>query len=663
MTFVESASCWSGHWDSSLDDKLECHQRVPLVLAVCFKVAYVRCPVRASKPIVKVFRMYTHSQKKMSVRFYVFLAFIAIFVYSPALASEVSNVILHADTLRSEGNFQESLMELGRAFQRAETDAERGVILGKQAEILAFDLHDYSSARGLVKQSLQQPHAGPVSEVIALRVRAHCEMQGDQDFSAGKKTLLAALNLPDVQWAKSSIKVMLGDCYRNLGDPAEALRSFEEVAREDSVDGLLRATAFLNCGLTCFYDLKQPEKSKKFFAEAVRLNPLLAEEVRAHLEGVPSPSKAMFLAHYMPWYESPPRSKDWGWHWTMNYFDPQEQNNGRREIASQFYPIIGPYDSGDLAVIEYHLLLMKLAGIDGVVVDWYGRADCYDYKKLHENVVLLVNMVEKYQMKFLICYEDQSINALVDQEVIPHASRVSQATNELKWLAENWFQRDSYARLEGQPVLLSFGYGGLNDDEWQSVFHHIDSPIRWMSEHTPRRGAFGAFDWPIPEKGLSQVRRFSEESKRWQCSIPVIFPRFVDVYKQAGVQASYTEIEDNNGETFRLSMDEAGRAHGQIVQIATWNDWGEGTQIEPSREFGYRDLECLQLLRQDQEDEQFQMSKASLRLPYRLLLLRRAGRGDDATLDQIARQMSRGKVKEARRMLESVELESVERDN
>ena len=615
----------------------------------------MRCPLRASKPIVKVSYMCTHNLKKISVRFFVFLAIISIFVHSPTLANEVSNVILHADTLRSEGKFQESLTELSRAFQRSETDAERGVILGKQAEILAFDLHDYARAQGLVTQSLQQLDAGVVSEVIALKVRAQCEMQGDQDFGAGKKTPAAGVKLPEVQWAKPSIRVMLGDCCRSLGEPVEALRSFEEVAQEDAVDGLLRATAFLNCGLTYFYDLKQPEKSKKFFAEAVRLNPLLAEEVRTHLDEVPSRSKTMFLAHYMPWYASPPRSKDWGWHWTMNHFDPKKQKNGRREIASQFYPIIGPYDSGDLAVIEYHLLLMKLAGIDGVVVDWYGRADCYDYKKLHENVVLLVNMVEKYQMKFLICYEDQSINALVDQKVIPQASRVSRAANELKWLAENWFQRDSYVRLQGQPVLLSFGHGGLNDDEWQDVLSRSGSPILWLSEHTPRPGAFGAFDWPIPVKGLSQVRQFSDESKHWQCSIPVIFPRFVDVYKQAGVQASYAEIEDNNGETFRLSADEAVRAHGQIVQIATWNDWGEGTQIEPSREFGYRDLECLQLLRQDQEDEQFQMSKASLRLPYRLLLLRRAGRGNDATLDQIARQMSLGKVKEARQMLESVE--------
>ena len=615
----------------------------------------MRRPLQASKPVVRVFHMCTHSQEKISVRLFVFLAFTAIFVYSPVWASEVSGVIFRADTLRSEGKFQESLTELSRAFQRSETDAERGVVLGKQAEILAFDLHDYSRARGLVTQSLQQLDAGVVSEVIALKVRAQCEMQGDKDFGAGKKTLLAALKLPEVQWAKPSIRVMLGDCYRSLGEPVEALRSFEEVAQEDSVDGLLRATAFLNCGLTYFYDLKQPEKSKKFFAEAVRLNPLLAEEVRTHLDGVPSRSKTMFLAHYMPWYASPPRSKDWGWHWTMNHFDPKKQKHGRREIASQFYPIIGPYDSGDPAVIEYHLLLMKLAGIDGVVVDWYGRADCYDYQQLHENVVLVVNMVEKFQMKFLICYEDQTINALVEQKVIPQASRVSHAVEEVEWLMKNWFQRDSYVRLKGQPVLLSFGHSGLNDEEWQKVFGRIDSPISWLSEHAPRPGACGAFDWPIPEQGLTQVRWFSQASKQWQCSIPVIFPRFVDVYQQAGVQPGYKNIADNNGETFRLSVDEAGRAHGQIVQIATWNDWGEGTQIEPSKEFGYRDLEWLQSLREGQVDKQFQTNKASLRLPYRLLLLRRAGRGDDAALDQIAEQMSVGKVKEAQQMLESVE--------
>ena len=81
------------------------------------------------------------------------------------------------------------------------------------------------------------------------------------------------------------------------------------------------------------------------------------------------------LAHYMPWYEAKPYSPHWGWHWTMGAFDPDGKRRGKPAIASHYRPLIGPYDSGDPDVIEYHALLMKLAGIDGVILDWYGTAD------------------------------------------------------------------------------------------------------------------------------------------------------------------------------------------------------------------------------------------------------------------------------------------------
>lgn len=571
------------------------------------------------------------------------------------MANEVADVIHRADELRSQGLYQESLAVLNQALQLAEDVTELGIILGKQAEICAFDLKDFQRAEKLSSQSLQQTLADPVSVVVALKTRAHCEMQGDKDFDRAKQTLLAALKLPGVEWAKPTMLVMLGDCYRQLGDFSNALDSYEKTNALKDADAALKATAAFNCGLTYSYDLNKPDKARLFFAEAMRMNPLLAGEVRAHLNGQHAGQGKLLLTHYMPWYAAPPRSETWGWHWTMNHFDPNQHKDGRREIASKFYPLIGPYDSGDEHVIEYHLLLMKLAGIDGVVIDWYGRTECYDYGDLHENVVLLVSLLEKYQMKFLICYEDRTINTLVEQKVISQASRVSHAIKELKWVVENWFQRESYVRIQDLPVLLSFGHGGLNDDEWQRVFHQIYTPIGWASEHIPRPGAFGAFDWPIPEKGLARVRQFSHESKLWQCSIPVIFPRFVDVYEQAGVQASYAEIEDNDGETFRLSADEAGLAPGQIVQVATWNDWGEGTQIEPSIEFGYRDLESIQSFKKNHVEKDFQVEKEALRLPHRLLALRQAGGGRDATLDQIANQLSARKVKMAEAMLDSVE--------
>ena len=83
------------------------------------------------------------------------------------------------------------------------------------------------------------------------------------------------------------------------------------------------------------------------------------------------PIDSAILAHYMPWYMAKPHSQLWGWHWTMGTFDPEKRENGRPTIASHYHPIIGPYDSADPDVSEYHALLMKLAGMDGVVVDWY----------------------------------------------------------------------------------------------------------------------------------------------------------------------------------------------------------------------------------------------------------------------------------------------------
>src|SRR5471032_2609072 len=92
----------------------------------------------------------------------------------------------------------------------------------------------------------------------------------------------------------------------------------------------------------------------------------------AAIHGAPKP----VMVHYMPWFVSQPYSGSWGWHWTMNHFNPNVTNaNGEQQIASWYYPLIGPYDSADPAVLEYHVLLMKLAGIDGVIVDWYGSAN------------------------------------------------------------------------------------------------------------------------------------------------------------------------------------------------------------------------------------------------------------------------------------------------
>lgn len=54
---------------------------------------------------------------------------------------------------------------------------------------------------------------------------------------------------------------------------------------------------------------------------------------------------------------------------------------------------------------------MKLAGIHGVIVDWYGLTDFRDYAILHRNTTRVLEAAERLKMKFVICYEDQTILA------------------------------------------------------------------------------------------------------------------------------------------------------------------------------------------------------------------------------------------------------------
>lgn len=368
----------------------------------------------------------------------------------------------------------------------------------------------------------------------------------------------------------------------------------------------------------------------------------------------PTPEK-LILAHYMPWYVARPVSKVWGWHWTMNHFDPEKIVDGKREIASHFYPVIGPYDSGDPHVIEYHLLTMKLAGIDGVIVDWYGLSQLNDYPILHRNTLKLVAQVERLGMKFAVCYEDQTIPKLVKAGRLKQEARIGQAASEIAWLSENWFKLDSYVRLERKPVLLSFGQTGLSNAEWSGCLDRIAVPVAYFSQHHRRDAAVGAFDWPSPKKGTAAAKAFRDKSVAWRQSIQVAFPRFVDVYKKARLHDGYGFIDDARGNTFRETLEGALRTASPVVQIATWNDWGEGTQIEPSNEFAFRDLELVQAMRRRYVDSDFAFGANDLKLPQRLLEHRRSRLKPQSRLDTLAQQLSSGKLVAARTTLESID--------
>ncbi|MFA7421236.1 MAG: DUF5010 domain-containing protein [Melioribacteraceae bacterium] len=346
--------------------------------------------------------------------------------------------------------------------------------------------------------------------------------------------------------------------------------------------------------------------------------------------------KPVLMAHYMPWYQSKDYSGTWGWHWTMNHFDPNKVNsNGQREIASKYYPLTGPYDSQDPDILEYQVLLMKLSGIDGVMVDWYGDENYNDYEIINKNTGSLFNWIKRAKLQFAIVYEDQTIKHMVSGGKISSADAKTYASKAINYINANWASTSTYLKKDGQPVLLTFGPQYFkNSSDWETIFSGINPrPLFITLDNVLNPVASGAYPWPPMDKSVngvlsqaslaSYLSQFYQKAANWNYKVGSAFPAFNDIYKEAGVGTSYGFLDPQNGFTFSTTLDRAINNNCDVIQLVTWNDYGEGTIIEPTVEFGYSYLEKVQEVKKRSIDTNFVFAKADLELPIRIFKLRK----------------------------------------
>jgi hypothetical protein len=355
------------------------------------------------------------------------------------------------------------------------------------------------------------------------------------------------------------------------------------------------------------------------------------------------------MVHYMPWFQSPYSlgAGNWGYHWKMgNNFNPNLINstNGEQEIASWYYPLIGPYDSLDPAVLECHVLLMKLAGIDGVIVDWYGQDNYYDYSINNQRTLALFNYTRKAGLKFSLCYEDATIQAEINGGSmngvnVTAGTAIAHAQQTMLYAQTNFFTDPSFLRLSNAPVLLNFGPQYFhNSSDWTSIFSVLNAtnkPAFFTEDNRLSPVGTGAFDWPpmwLSGGGTltsNQLQNYltnfeqNAKSQAWPGFVSSAFPRFHDIYAQAGAGSSYGYLDDANGSTLTSTLSRAMTNHSAVVQVVTWNDFGEGTIVEPTQDYGYRDLGIVQNLRRQYMDPSFSYHTNDLAMAFRFYNLRK----------------------------------------
>lgn len=300
----------------------------------------------------------------------------------------------------------------------------------------------------------------------------------------------------------------------------------------------------------------------------------------------PTKSNSMNLyAHYMPWFSAPTASGVYN-HWTRSSY---ALANDRSNLAAHYYPLIGAYASNDEAVLDYQCLLMKYSGLDGAILDWMGTSGKNDHGAIHEYTQKMVSALTKAGMKFAICYDEQT--ALSDWVFSDLNDAIEQGRTDMRYIKNTWLSKSNYAKNGSRPVVLCFGPARVQQPEsWTYITAPLGSNTDFLvlngfssrTNDSGNQNSTGEFLWVNASPDYSNAKNFS-------LYVGGAMPGFYDAY-----ETHYTTYDRKEGALFTSQLNAAKSAGLNWLQISTWNDYTEGTIIEPTEEFGYKYLTLLQ---------------------------------------------------------------------
>ncbi len=354
--------------------------------------------------------------------------------------------------------------------------------------------------------------------------------------------------------------------------------------------------------------------------------------------------------HYMPWFQTPSSlggtgGSSWGYHWKMNTQNPNVVDaTGKRQIASHYYPMIGPYDSTDPNVLEYHMLLMKYSGVDGVMIDWYGQQGSNgDVGSLLTASNAIVNKTGQYGLGVGVVLEDR------------FAQSVAQEQTNMNYLRDNYFNKSNYITYgpNNSPLMMNFGpITFQTPSQWSQILPATGTDPTFLTlnyqSNEAGANADGEFAWPYQDANttdhLSKLRSFyGTQAPRVGVAAGVAYPGFNDFYAQGGAGSTLFYIPENGGQTLTDTLNLYTQYQNSpisnnldMLQLATFNDFGEGTQFEPTVEDGFRSLNQIQ------QFTGVSYGTAELQFIYELYLARKKYAGKTAIesqLDQVSNDL------------------------
>ncbi len=282
----------------------------------------------------------------------------------------------------------------------------------------------------------------------------------------------------------------------------------------------------------------------------------------------------MAFIYYYGWYGNPAYDLQW-FHWQENQHQPPW------DIASSFYPKLGAYSSRDPAVLDLHMKWIAQTNVHALIFSWWGKKD-----PTNEMAELLLNAAANYNLKVAFLIE-------------PYPGRTTRRIcDDIEYLTDTFGNHPAFLRI-ARPTTF-----GPNSAERGLFFIYdpdfSDSQLRRLSDtvHTSRYDSILLLqstdaglierthaDGIFAYEAVIDVMHFYKGvqvsvEKAGGVFVPCVAPGF-NVNRYLG-QSSPLLRRRKKGDTYDDWWEHTIAADPEFVAVLSFNEWHEGTQIEPA---------------------------------------------------------------------------------
>ncbi len=296
------------------------------------------------------------------------------------------------------------------------------------------------------------------------------------------------------------------------------------------------------------------------------------------------------MAFYYPWYGTADgpggagRTVHWG----------RIDAAGKDIEASTHYPTIGAYDSHDPEVIAMHCAQAKAAHIDTLIVSWWGHGDYTD----------------RAMDAILDACAEHGLRACIYYERVPQPQTPEKAARDIVRALEKYGSHRAYLKADGSPVVFVYvrALQELGLTGWYEAVGLIDAAYEAGVTAIGDQFSYGAarvFDGVHTYNTAGSLTSLSlDELRAWACETYRSWVQLANAaqkistitiipgYDDTKIRTPGLAVERFDGKLYEAQWDCVMKADPDWVLITSFNEWHEGSEIEPSVEFGreYLDL-------------------------------------------------------------------------